>query len=306
MKLSPNLYQQIAANKRKTAFIIFCFALVAVALAFAITLIFDFAPAATLMILAIIAGLMLIQYTAATSMVLRISGAHPARREQYPFIYHTVEGLAIAAGIPTPKCYIISSPAPNAFATGRNPKEGVVALTTGLIEKLNNEEIEGVIAHEIGHIQNYDIRLATIAIAFVGIVGIISEFVGRSIWYGRRTPRRGRKDKNSNEGILLILGLVFIIFAPLFARLLQLTLSRRREYAADTAAAWITRNPLGLASALRKIAYDMNPLEQATKSTAALYIVNPLNKKRVSSSAFATHPPIERRIEILEHLAHQY
>lgn len=307
MKPSANLYQQIEANKRKTIFIILSFGIVAVALALAITIVFDFEPATSIFILAIVAVLMIIQYKMATSMVLGISGAHPARREQYPFIYHTVEGLAIAAGIPAPKCYIINSTAPNAFATGRSPKEGVVALTTGLIEKLNNEEIEGVIAHEIAHIQNYDIRLATIAIAYVGIVGIISEFASRSLFYGGTRRRSSDKERRGGEGIILVFGLVFIILAPIFARLLQMTLSRRREYTADTSAAWLTRNPAGLANALRKIAFDGTPLEQATKSTAALYIVNPLNKRaKMSASAFATHPPIEKRIEILEHLAHVY
>lgn len=308
MKPPISLYRQIAANKRKTRVILFTFMLFAILLAFALTAYFDWSPAGTVLVLIGMAVLMLIQYGAASSMVLGISGAQPARREDYPFIYHTVEGLAIAAGIPVPKCYIINSSAPNAFATGRNPQEGVVAITAGLIEKLNNEEIEGVLAHEIAHIQNYDIRLATIAIAFVGIVAIISEFFSRSLWLGGmgRGRSRSKDERDSGSGILAIFGLVFIILAPIFSRLLQLSLSRRREYAADTAAAWLTRNPLGLANALRKIAGDPNPLQQATDATAALYIVNPLNKKsRVSASAFSTHPPIEERIEILERLAYK-
>ncbi len=308
MKQPINLYQQIAANKRKTVFIMIGFGIFAVSLAFALSAFFELSQAGTILLLIGMAALMLIQYSAASSMVLGISGAQPARREDYPFIYHTVEGLAIAAGIPAPKCYVINSSAPNAFATGRNPKEGVVAITTGLIEKLNNEEIEGVLAHEIAHIQNFDIRLATIAIAFVGIVAVISEFFSRSLWFGGfRSRSRSNKERNSGSGIVAIIGLVFIILAPIFSRLLQLTLSRRREYAADTSAAWLTRNPGGLASALRKIASDPNPLRQATNSTAALYIVNPLNKRsRVAASAFSTHPPIEERIEILEQLAYKF
>lgn len=308
MKPPINLYQQIAANKRKTVLIMIGFSIFAILLAFALAAYFELSQAGTILILMGMAALMLLQYSAASSMVLGISGAQPARREDYPFIFHTVEGLAIAAGIPVPKCYIINSPAPNAFATGRNPQEGVVAITTGLIEKMNNEEIEGVIAHEIAHIQNYDIRLATIAIAFVGIVAVISEFVSRSLWFGGfRSRSRSNKERNSGSGLIALVGLVFIILAPIFSRLLQLTLSRRREYAADTSAAWLTRNPLGLANALRKIASDPNPLRQGTNSTAALYIVNPLNKtSRVAASAFSTHPPVEERIEILERLAYKF
>lgn len=302
-----NLYQQIAANKRKTVLIIFGFGIFAVLLALALSAYFELSPAGTVAIVSGMAVLMLLQYSMASSMVLGIAGARPARREEYPFIYHTVEGLAIAAGIPAPKCYIIDSPAINAFATGRNPQEGVVALTTGLIERLNNEEIEGVIAHEIAHIQNYDIRLATIAIAFVGIVAVISELFARSLWFGGgRSRKRSKNDRNWGPGIIAVIGLVFIILAPIFSRLLQLALSRRREYAADTSAAWLTRNPHGLANALRKIAYDSYPLKQATESTAALYIVNPLKKLSMTANSFSTHPPIEKRIEILEQLAYKY
>lgn len=307
MKAPLNLYQQIAANKRKTVLIIAGFGIFAYLLAFALAAVFDLPPIGITLILVGIVILMLIQYSVASSLVLGISGAEPARREEYPFIYHTVEGLAIAAGIPAPRCYVIRSSAPNAFATGRNPREGVVAITTGLIEKLTNEEIEGVLAHEIAHIQNYDIRLATIAVAFVGIVAVISEFASRSLWFGGfRGRSRSNKEKRDGQGILVLVGLVFLILAPIFSRLLQLTLSRRREFTADTAAAWLTRNPLGLANALRKIALDPSPLHQATQSTAALYIVNPLSKAgRAVSSAFSTHPPLGERIKILEQLAYK-
>lgn len=308
MKPTINLYQQIASNKRRTVGILLGFGIFAVLLALALSAYFELPLGATGVILSSMAVLMLLQYSLASSMVLRIAGARPARREEYPFIYHTVEGLAIAAGIPAPKCYIIDSPAINAFATGRDPQEGVVALTTGLIERLNNEEIEGVIAHEIAHIQNYDIRLATIAIAFVGIVSVINELVVRSLWFGGgRIKGRSKNDRNKGgSGIFLAIGLIFIILAPIFSRLLQLALSRRREYAADTTAAWLTRNPQGLANALRKIAIDPYPLRQATKSTAALYIVNPLNKLSMAANSFSTHPPIEKRIELLEQLAYKY
>ena len=244
---------QIASNKRRTVGILLGFGIFAVLLALALSAYFEL-PRGDGVILPSMAVLMLLQYSLASSMVLRIAGARPARREEYPFIYHTVEGLAIAAGIPAPKCYIIDTPAINAFATGRNPQEGVVALTTGLIQRLNNEEIEGVIAHEIAHIRNYDIRLATIAIAFVGIVAVIRDLFVRSLWFGGgRSKGRSKNDRNRGPGIFIAIGLIFIILAPIFSRLLQLALSRRREYAADSTAAWLTRNPQGLANALRKM-----------------------------------------------------
>ena len=218
MKPTINLYQQIAANKRKTVLILFGFGIFAVLLALALSAYFELPPVGTVAILSGMAVLMLLQYSLASSMVLRIAGARPARREEYPFIYHTVEGLAIAAGIPAPKCYIIDTPAINAFATGRNPQEGVVALTTGLIQRLNNEEIEGVIAHEIAHIRNYDIRLATIAIAFVGIVAVIRDLFVRSLWFGGgRSKGRSKNDRNRGPGIFIAIGLIFIILAPIFS-----------------------------------------------------------------------------------------
>lgn len=307
MKRTLNLFQQIAYNKRSSVLIMIGFAIFGVLFALALTLYLDLPLQAGIFFIIGIALLMWIQYASARSMVLRISGARPARREEFPFIYHTVEGLAIAAGIPTPQCYIIDSPAPNAFATGMTPKEGVVAVTTGLINKLNNEEIEGVIAHEIAHIQNYDIRLATIAIAFIGVIAFISEFVIRSLRFGVMGSGRSRRGRNNGgQGALALIGLVFIILAPIFSRMLQMTLSRRREYMADSSGAWLTRNPQGLANALRKIAMDIDPFLQATSATAPLYIVNPLNKAGLGNSLFSTHPPLDERIEILEKLAYKY
>lgn len=305
MKKPLNLYQQIAHNRRMSALLLFVYALFAGVIALAITIYMEQPLEAGIVVILIIVGLMYVQYKSASKMILGITGARPASREEYPFIYHTVEGLAIAAGIPAPKCYIIHSAAANAFATGKNPQEGVIALTTGLVEKLNNEEIEGVIAHEIAHIQNYDIRLATLTIAFVGVIVLISEILSRSLWYGGASRRRSRRDKSGGGGPLIILAIIFIILAPVFAKLLHLILSRRREFMADTSGAWLTRNPGGLASALRKISADATPLQQATSSTAPLYFVNPLTNRTKANSWFATHPPIAERIEILERLAYK-
>jgi len=304
MKKSLNLYQQIAYNKRMSVFIMLAFAIFGIILALAITVFMDLPLEAGILVLIILGVLMLVQYAFASKMILSISGARPARREEYPFVYHTVEGLAIAAGIPAPKCYIIDSEAPNAFATGRTPQEGVVALTTGLINKLNNEEIEGVIAHEIAHIQNFDIRLTTIAIAFIGVIALISQVFTRSLWFGGNSRGRSRKGKDSGQGLLMILALVFVILAPIFARMLHMTLSRRREFLADSSGAWLTRNPGGLANALRKISGDTEPLEQASPTIAPLFIVNPLKSARGNSWS-STHPPLSQRIEILEKLSYK-
>lgn len=307
MGSSLNLYEQISHNKRKSAFIILLFILLGILLAMALTILFALPSESAIFIALILLALMLIQYSSARSLVLGIAGARPLEHNEYPFISHTVEGLAIAAGLPAPKCYIINSPAPNAFATGRKPEEGVIALTTGLIEKLNNEEIEAVIAHEMAHIQNYDIRLATIAIAFVGIVSIIAEFLLRMFRFGAvgTTRRSGGRRSRKGGGPLILLALIFIILAPIFARLLHLTLSRQREYYADASGSFLTRNPGALAEALKKIGGDPDQLASASKSTAPLYIVNPLNKASQGRSWFSTHPPLERRIELLEQLAYK-
>lgn len=306
MKKSLNLYQQIAYNKRTSLLIIAGFALLGLVFALALTAFMEWSPETGIFVLIVIGMLMLVQYWFSSKMILGISGARPAQREEYPFIYHTVEGLAIAAGIPAPECYIIDSPAPNAFATGLTPQEGVIAITTGLIDKLNNEELEGVIAHEMAHIQNYDIRLTTIAIAFIGAISLISEVISRNLWFVGGSRRDRSKKEHRGGGLFALVGLVFIIFAPLFARMLHLTLSRKREFYADSAGAWLTRNPAGLAAALRKIAGDKAPLRQANATIAPLYIVNPFNKAARMHNWFSTHPPLEERIEILERLAYKF
>lgn len=310
MKGSLNLYQQISHNKRISTVIIVLFGLFGLLFAGAITVFLELPPTSIIFVALILGVLMMVLYSSASTGILSISGARPVKREEYPFVFHTVEGLAIAAGVPAPKCYVIDSAAPNAFATGRNPQEGVIALTTGLIEKLNNEEIEAVIAHEMAHIQNYDIRLATIAIAFVGTITIISEGMLRVLYYGsltggRRSSRRSSKGGGSGQVILILISLVFMILAPIFARLLHLIMSRRREFLADSSGAFLTRNPGGLARALRKISSDPVELETASKATAPLYFVNPLNKASGAQGWLATHPPIKERIEILERMSYE-
>lgn len=244
-------------------------------------------------------------YYNSDKIVLSLNGARPATKEENQLMYENLEGLCIAAGLPMPKLYIMEDGSPNAFATGRNPEHAVICVTTGLMQKLDSNEMEGVLAHELSHIKNYDILLQTIAAVFVGFITIASDFMFR---FSVRAPRRSNNDNNSSgvlSLIMLIIGLVFLILSPFFAQLLKLALSRKREYLADSSAAELTRNPQGLISALRKISSDPDPLEQANKSTECLYICNPIksnfNKDKVST-LFSTHPSIEDRIKALENI----
>lgn len=235
-------------------------------------------------------------YYNSDKIVLSLNGARPATREENQRMYESLEGLCIAAGLPMPKLYIMDDMSPNAFATGRDPEHAVICVTTGIMEKLDSYELEGVLAHELSHIKNYDILLQTIAAVFVGFVTIISDFFLRS------SIRRSRRnsDNNSGDAILMIIGVIFLIISPIFATLLQLALSRNREYLADSSAIELTRNPQGLINALKKISSDPDPLEQANKSTECLYISNPLKKEGITKKLFSTHPPIEDRIKALE------
>jgi heat shock protein HtpX len=234
-------------------------------------------------------------YYQSDRLVLAISGAREAPRERYPYVYNTVEGLAIAAGIPTPRLYLIDDTAPNAFATGRDPDHAVIVVTTGLLDKLDRLELEGVIAHELAHIQNYDIRLATVAAVLVGTVALMSDWLLRSMRFGRR--RGGRA---GGSGLIVLVGLVLAALAPIAAQLLRLAISRRREFLADASGAMLTRYPEGLASALEQIAADPDPLEAANKATAHLYIINPLREwGGAMNNLFNTHPPVEERVRRL-------
>jgi heat shock protein HtpX len=223
-------------------------------------------------------------------------------KDEYPYLYNVVEGLAIAAGVPTPRCYVIDDTAPNAFATGRNPEHAVICVTTGILEKLNRVELEGVIAHEMSHIKNYDVRLQTVVVVMAGVVALLSDWMLRSfLWGGGRRRSRDSRSGGGAGAVLVIVGLALAILSPLIATIIQLAVSRKREFLADASGAMLTRYPPGLASALRKISADTEPLEAANKATAHLYIVNPLKDiKGAVNKLFSTHPPIEERIAALE------
>ncbi len=238
-----------------------------------------------------------LSYWFSDKIALAISRAHELKHEENPEIYHIVENLCITAGLPTPKIYLIDEPAINAFATGRDKKHAVVAITRGAAEKLNRSELEGVIAHELSHIGNRDILLATVVVVLVGFVSLLSHWFLRFSFFGG--GRRSRDNEGGNAGaILAIVGIILAILSPLAATLIQLAISRKREFLADADGALLTRYPEGLASALEKIAADQTPLPVANDATAHLYIANPFKGKKLLS-LFATHPPIEERIRIL-------
>ena len=253
------------------------------------------------LVLAFIVGIVtgLATYYGGDRMMLAASRAREITHDDAPVLFNVVEEMAIAAGLPMPKVYIIDDSAPNAFATGRDPEHASVAVTSGLLEKLNRDELQGVIAHEMSHVGNFDIRYAMLVGILVGTTVLISDFFLRGLWLSGGGRGRG-EGGGYVQLIMIVIAIVFAILAPLFARLLQLSISRQREYLADASAVRLTRNPKGLADALQKISGDREVLEAANRATAHLYIVNPVKgfEKR-AKGLFSTHPPIEERIQIL-------
>ncbi|TSC56443.1 MAG: hypothetical protein G01um101418_350 [Parcubacteria group bacterium Gr01-1014_18] len=233
-------------------------------------------------------------YYQGDKMALWSAGAVRIKKEDNPYVWRMVENLSITAGLPMPAVHIIPSNALNAFATGRDPQHASIAVTIGLINTLENEELEGVLAHELSHVQNYDIRIMTIVLVLVGIVGILSDFFTHRLFWS------SRDDRENMNPFFMIAGIILAILSPIIAMLIQLAISRKREFLADASAALLTRYPDGLASALRKISGSDIPLETANSSTAHLFISNPFGKKFSISSLFSTHPPIEERIKELE------
>lgn len=241
-------------------------------------------------------------YYFSDQIVLTISGAKEANRKEYFDFYTVAENLAIGSGLPKPKLYVIDDSAPNAFATGRDPKHAVICATTGLLEKLSRTELEGVIAHELSHVRNYDTRLQSLVAVMVGLIALLGDWLLRASFFG---GRRSKDDNNQMGAIILVLGLIFAILSPIIAQLIQLAISRRREFMADAGSVSLTKQPEGLISALEKISKDTQILEAANKATAHLYIVNPFKGKKGHGSVgwfsnlFNTHPPIEERIKAL-------
>lgn len=233
-------------------------------------------------------------------VVLAMTRARPVEKKDNPELYRVVENLCITAGLPLPKIYLIPEAQPNAFATGRNAKHAVIAVTQGLLAKLDKQELEGVISHELSHIGNKDMLLMTVVVVLVGFVAIISDWFMRSMLLGG-FKRRDDRDSGQAGAILALVGVVFAILSPLVAMLIQLAISRKREFLADASGALLTRYPEGLASALEKISADRTPMKSASTSTAHLYIANPFKEKKFSA-LFLTHPPIEQRIKALREM----
>jgi len=301
-----SFYDVIASNRRKTFFMVFLFIVLVGVVVWAFAQATSWGPFAIPLAIIITLVLTWASYFYSDKLVLGVSKARPVGKDEFPYLVNITEAIALGAGVPVPKLYIIEDTAPNAFATGRNPKNSVICVTRGLMQKLDREELEGVIAHEMSHIRNYDILLATVAVTMVGIIALLSDWMLRFTWRsGRRRGRGfgGGSGESAAGAIFLLIGIVVAILAPLFAQMMRLAISRQREYQADASAAQITRYPAGLANALRKIAADPEPLEVANKATAHLYIWNPLkdNEGRMDR-LFDTHPPVQDRIKRLEEM----
>ena len=295
------MYEQISRNKWKSFFLVLFFLCLIFALAWVFGELTNLGPHGLILAAIIAVAMTWGSYYASDKIVLAISRARPVEKKDYPYLYNVVEGLAIAAGLPKPRCYIIDDTAPNAFASGRNPENSVIVVTKGLLEKLNRAELEGVIAHEMAHIKNYDVLVQTLAVVMVGVVALLSDWILRSFFWGGGRRRGRSKGKGSGAEIIIVVGLVLAVVSPLVAQLIRLAISRKREFLADANGALLTRYPPGLASALRKIAADREPLEAANKATAHLYIINPLLEYRGRvNKLFSTHPPVEKRIAALE------
>ena len=252
----------------------------------------------------IIAGIMnFFAYYSSDKLVMAISGAKQIAKKDNSTLFRIVENLCIAAGLPTPKIYVINDTAPNAFATGRNPKHASICFTTGILQKLDRLELEGVTAHELSHVGNYDTRLMSIISVLVGLIALLADWFLRMMWWGGGGSR-DNDNRSSGSAIIMVAAIALAILSPIIAMLIQLSISRKREFMADASGALITRNPDSLASALIKISKDTEPLEAANKATAHLYIVNPLKGRKDAIGWFAglfnTHPPIEKRVKALQ------
>ncbi|HZX45522.1 MAG TPA: M48 family metallopeptidase [Candidatus Nanoarchaeia archaeon] len=294
-------FEEIRGNKIRSFILIFLFILIIGMLGAVIGLIVNNLYFGLIIAMVFSIFYSLIGYYSGDSMILTMSGARPVTKQEFPYLYHTLEGLAIAAGIPTPKAYVIEDSAINAFATGRDPKHASITVTTGLLKVMNRQELEGVIGHEMSHISNLDIRFMMLTTVLVGIVVLLSDFILRSFLWGGK----GRNRNESKAGAALILvGLALAILTPIIGEIMKLAISRKREYMADANAAVLTRYPPGLASALRKIAKDPDPLvDMANKSTAHLFISTPFRKERsFVTNLFSTHPPLPERIKRLEEM----
>jgi len=298
------LYSHAESNIRKTWLYLSFFFVLFILIGWIFSYVFN---SQTILWFAIIFSILMSfgSYWYSDKLVLALSRAKPIEKEDAPELYRIVENISITAGLPMPKVYIIEEQAPNAFATGRDAKHAVVAVTRGLLERLERVELEGVIAHELSHIGNRDMLVATIAAVLAGAIAIAADMFMRSLWWGGLGGDRREDNRSGSAGFMVLIGLVVAILAPIAATLLRLAISRKREFLADASGALLTRYPEGLARALEKISQDPRPLRVASNATAHLYIVNPFKGKEVGNwvhKLFLTHPPIEERVRALREM----
>lgn len=296
-----SIYNQIDSNKNKSLILLFIFVGLITTLAFVFGRVSDSGPSLVPLAFAFSLTMALASYYYSDRIVLAISRAKELPLSQNPILHHLVENICVGAGLPKPKIYMIEDSAMNAFATGRDPSHAVICFTTGIVAKLERLELEGVVAHELSHVKNYDIRYMALVSILVGIVTLLSDWFLRNLWWGARGRNRDRAEGHAS-GVLIPIAVVLAVLSPIFATLIQLAVSRKRESLADASGALISRYPEGLAKALEKLSADKEPLEAANKATAHLYIVNPLKGQELVgwfAGLFNTHPPIAERIKAL-------
>lgn len=298
------MFEDIRKNKRKSIFIVFGFVLIITLILYYICMAFDISgPMAITISLLFSILASWASYYNSDKIILSVTKARPATEEEDKKIINILEGLMISSGLSyKPRLYVVEDPQPNAFATGRNPEHAIICVTTGLLEKLEYYELEGVIAHEMAHIKNYDILLSAVVTVMVGFIVMLSDIFTRTFFY-----RGGRDRDNDSKGnaIAMLIGLILLILAPIVGKIMQMAVSRRREFLADSTAVEFTRNPDGLISALRKLDEDPNELKVANKATENMYIVNPFKKNangKKKTNLFSTHPSIDDRIEALQNI----
>ncbi len=297
------MYEDIRSNKIKSGVIISIFIVVITLILYYICMAFDLGYISIVIALSFSIIASWASYYNSDKIILSMSNARPATKEENQKLVNILDALVVSAGLNvTPKLYVVEDAQPNAFATGRDPEHSVICVTTGLLEKLDYYELEGVIGHELAHIVNYDIRLSAVVTVMVSFVVMLSDIFTRTFFYGRRSSSRN-SDNNGGNAILMLIGLVFLILAPIFGKLAQLALSRRREFLADATSVQFTRNPDGLVSALEKISGDPNELKSANKSTAHMYIASPFRDKKIEkSSIWSTHPSLDERVQAIRNL----
>jgi len=298
-----NIYESVASNKRRSTVIIFLFALFIGLVAYVIGEALDYGPGFIGMALVLGGLTSFVSYWYSDKIILALSSARPANSEEDRYFISVAQNLSLAARIPMPKLYVIDDSAMNAFATGRDPEHAVICCTSGILQRLDRTELEGVVAHEMSHIGNYDMRLMSVVTIMVGFITLLADwFLRASFWGGRK--RDSDREGGQIQAIFTVVGIILALLSPLIAQLIQLALSRRREYLADASAVKLTRQPSGLISALQKLSADSEPLEAANKATAHLYITNPLKNRHGGigwfANLFSTHPPIGDRIRALE------